>query len=309
MEKKTIGLRGILFILAAVLGTASMFTNWFPVNLDLGYIQLNEVLGKINALTLSKMVKELEEMLGALAAFLPPEFAQLKKWSAVLMGCGVMTIALFVIGCVLVVTGKKAYRDAVAVSAGLGAIVTTAAFCTLISAVYEATGASAVKKDALSLVMDSPCKFVLACGVLSIFTMEPVAKFAASFVGTIADDPAAVGEKSVEAVRWMLCGACKLVALIIGKIVDNIVSLAEKCAGAVLGMIRFITEWAEILYSNIGYLLADLIGAGVGIFAGKIVADATGLVVLGVVLGMVAAGVTAGCCMMAVRYISKSNKQ
>ena len=287
MEKKTIGLRGILFILAAVLGTASMFTNWFPVNLDLGYIQLNEVLGKINALTLSKMVRELEEMLGALAAFLPPEFAQLKKWSTVLMGCGIITIALYVIGCALVITGKNEYRDAVAVSAGLGAIVTTVVFCALISAVYEATGAGAVKKDALSLVMDSPCKFVPVCGVLSIFTVE----------------------KCVPAVRWMLCGAFKLAALIISRVVDNIVLFGEKCAGAVLGMIRFIAEWAEILYSNIGYLLADLIGAGVGIFAGKIVADATGLVMLGVVLGMVAAGVTAAGCMMAVRCISKSNKQ
>lgn len=52
MDKRSFPVRSILFILAGVVACVSLFRNWFPANLDLGVIQLEEVFGTVNPFTL-----------------------------------------------------------------------------------------------------------------------------------------------------------------------------------------------------------------------------------------------------------------
>lgn len=259
MEKKSFGLRDIVFTLAGVLASVCMFMNWLPINIDLGVIQLNEVLGKINALTLSRIVYELEEALGMLAAYLPSEFAELKKWSTLLTGCAVVTLILYLVGIVLLVTGRTKYRNVVAVSASIGAIMTSIAFCSLVSAVYKAAGADAVKYSALSFVLESPCLITLLCGMISAMCTETAT--------------------------------------------DILFAFAEKCVCATKGTVLYIAEWVEVIISNIGYLFSDLVGAFAGIMIGRWIVELVGVTLIGVLAGVVIAGMTAGVCMFVVSSV------
>lgn len=260
MEKRSIALRGVFFVLTAALVCICMLMNWFPVDLNLGAIQLDDVFGKVNALTLSGTVSEIEEMLGAFSSFLPEEFEALKVKSTILTVCAYVTIASYVCASVLHILKKKNYAELASLASAVLAIITAVAFSDLIKDIYTFTASTEVGNIAHDVVMKSPCLAVLIGGIASAFCVETIAE-------------------------W---------------VVELVTGLIASIAATVMRIVDTIVEFFKMIIGNIGYVLSDCAGAFLGILAGAVIMGMTDSALLGMLAGLVVAGLTAAVFLMIV---------
>lgn len=257
MDKRSFPVRSILFILAGVVACVSLFRNWFPANLDLGVIQLEEVFGTVNPFTLRSILVDLESELGLWAEFLPQGFEELKTWSMVLMVTAGAAVLLYVTGSVQILSGKRKYHNLVACGAAGAMIAAAVLFRSLLEGIYDVTGIQGASEYALSVVSDSPYGITLLCAIVSV-----------------------VGSETV----------CSIV-------IDLVVQIGMSITNSVMHFVQFVKTWVEVILGNAGYLAADLIGGCAAYFIGAWVVAMTDSVLAAVFAGLLAGGLlaVAGC--------------
>lgn len=260
MEKRSIGLRSIFFIISAALVSICMLMNWFPVELDLGIVQFDDVFGTVNAFTLSGTVSKIEDTLGNLAGFLPEEFEMLKIKSAVLMVCAYATIASYICASAMHIVKKNIATDLASLGSAVLAIITSVAFSNLVKGVCTFTASSAAGNAAYDIVMQSPCVAVLFGGILSAICTEMVANW--------------IGEQ--------------------------VVGVVGSIAATMLKIINIFVELIMAIAGNIGFVLSDCAGAFLGILVGAKFMEMTASLWLSVVVGLGVAGLAAGACMVVI---------
>ncbi len=253
MEKRSLTLRDYIFIVAGVVVIVCMFLNWFPVDLDLGIAQFDDVLGKINAFTFANAIKELEENLGAWASALPEAYDQLKTLSTVLVAFAVVTIIIYVSAIVMHILRKDKYLNLLSAVASVCAIATSYMFYSIISGVYDYLDITALGYSAINTVMNSPCGIVMLAGLVSVACTDPVAEAIVSivqgFISSIVKIVRYIGE-------W-----AKLIVNNIGYVVSDV-------AGAIAGI--FVGSWLlnvtdSVLLAVIGGLAVAGVVAIVGV--------------------------------------------
>lgn len=159
----------VIFMIAGVASIVCMFLNWFPVDLELGYVQFSNVLGKINALVLPEVLNDLEDSLGMFSSLLPKKFDMLKNFSIGVMVLSVSTILLYMWAIFLRATKKEKYVNLASILASIGTLLTSLSFIKLISAVYSGLGLSTnAGTNAVITAIISPCGVVFLCGVASL---------------------------------------------------------------------------------------------------------------------------------------------
>ena len=164
--------KAIIFYIAAILAILGMFGNWFALDLNLGYFQLDDILGTVNPFTMGGSLGELEDSLGMLAAFMPGEFmdglGMLRFFSYVLMVLAVVSIALYAYAAFL----RLKENDQCARFGKLAAlcvILTVVGFIGMVLVLLSAMEITSVLGSALSTILISPCAITLACAVVTFF--------------------------------------------------------------------------------------------------------------------------------------------
>lgn len=208
--------RAIIFYVAAIAAILGMFGNWFALNLNLGYVQLNEVLGTVNPYTMAGALGDIKDSLGMFSMLLPEEVMNglgvLQFMSCVLMVLAVGSIVLYVYAAFL----RMQENDQTArfgKLAALCALLTVVGFIGMVIGLLVSLDASAYIGDALGKILTSPCLITLIGLVVSAYCAVMDMGFKADAViyydGTIKIDRGA---------KWR-CTCCH----------RNNLSMLEKC--------------------------------------------------------------------------------
>lgn len=225
MEKRAIKLSDLLFAVVGLAVIVCMFLNWVPIELNLGAVQLSNVLGNINALNFCARLGELEESIGDWASLLPEKFDQVKVQSILVAMAAGLTIFAYVTSIVLRFMRKDRYTEALSWLAGIGAIVTCVSFRAVIEGIGEYIGLTTVGYDVLNVVNRSPCTVILLGGVISICCTEIVTKLIANLIGAMIS---AIVDLLIFAAEW-----AKMIVNNIGYIVSDVIG---GTAGVYLGV-------------------------------------------------------------------------
>lgn len=217
-----------------------MFLNWFPADLDLGVVQIDEVLGKVNAFTFAATIRELEDHLGMLASVLPEAYGQLKTWSIVLAGFAVVTISVYISAFVLRVLRKNKYVNLLSVAASVFAVATSYIFYSIACNIYNNLSITALGYSVMNVVAKSPCTIVALAGVVSIALTDPVT--------------AAIGNM-VDGVITAIIRFVNCIAEWVKLIINNIGYVLSDIAGGFVGIC--VTAW---LLNMTGSALLAVIG-------------------------------------------------
>ncbi|MBQ8835144.1 MAG: hypothetical protein IJ001_09530 [Oscillospiraceae bacterium] len=176
--------KAIIFFVAVIATIVSMFSNWFAMDLDLGYFQLNDVLGTVNVFRMPVTLGEIEESIGMFSAFLPGEvktgFAIIKLVSIVLMLVGAVAIVSYAYAAFL----RLQKNDKTAKFGRLGAlcaVLTVVGFISMVIGLLFALDASSAIGNALSKILSGPCTVTLLgalasgyCAVMDVGFKEDV---------------------------------------------------------------------------------------------------------------------------------------
>ena len=164
--------RAIVFYITALLAVVGMFGNWFALDLNLGYVQLNEVLGTVNPFTIVGAIRDIEDALGMFSMFLPDEIIRglgiIKFAGCVLMVLSVASIVLYAFAAYLrLKENDKTVR--VGKIAALCAMVTVAVFIGLIIGLLVSLDASEYIGSAIGKILTSFCLITLLCSAISMW--------------------------------------------------------------------------------------------------------------------------------------------
>lgn len=164
--------KAIIFYTAAILAILGMFGNWFAIDLDLGYLQLNDVLGTVNPFTMGGALSELEDSLGMLSLFMPSDFmdglGMLRFFSYVLMILAIVSIALYVYAALLRLKENDRCARIGKLAAGC-ALLTVVGFVGMAVVLLSAMEVSSVLGSALGIILISPCAITLASACITIY--------------------------------------------------------------------------------------------------------------------------------------------
>ena len=257
MEKMVFTAKKFLTILLSVVVVIAMFLNWYPVDLELGGLQLGALIGKINAFTLSGKVFEIEDRLGVLAELLPDGFAALKTWSVVLTVLASVTVILYLCTIVFNLLKKDNYIDMISFAAAVGAIVTAILFSKVVKEVYSVTGVAAAGYNALTVLSKTSWLIALLGSAVTMAFTETIEYAILGFIIKLRE------------------AAVKLIAYIVEWIrvlTKNVAFLISDIAGAVVGIwfgktIYYMSEMAFV------GVIAGLAAAGVIAAVCCVVAD------------------------------------
>lgn len=162
--------RAIVFYVAAVVAILSMFGNWFALSVNLGYVQLNEVLGTVNPFTMVGALGDVEESLGVFSMLLPSEVMNglgvLRFVSCILMVAAIGAIVLYVYAAFLrIKENDKTARFGKLAS--LCALLTVVGFIGMVIGLLTALDASAYIGSALGKILTGPCTVTLICAAIT----------------------------------------------------------------------------------------------------------------------------------------------
>lgn len=164
--------KAIIFFISAIATIIGMFGNWFALDLDLGYFQLNDILGTVNPFTMSGSLGEIEDSLGVFAAFMPADvmdgIAMLKFISIILMVLAVGAIVLYVYAAFL----RFKENDQTARFGRLGALcalLTVVGFIGMVVGLLSALDVSSAIGSAIGKIFGSPCVFTLIGAMVSAY--------------------------------------------------------------------------------------------------------------------------------------------
>lgn len=162
--------RAIIFYVCAVAVVIGMFGNWFALNLNLGYLQLNEVLGTVNPFTMVGALGEVKESLGMFGMFLPADvmngLGALQFVSYVLMILAIGAVVLYAYAAFL----RIKENDQTARFGKIGAvcaIATVVVFIGMVVGLLVALDASSYIGGAIGKIMTGPCMITLICAAVS----------------------------------------------------------------------------------------------------------------------------------------------
>lgn len=162
--------KAILFCVSALVTVACMFLNWLSLDLDLGYLQLHDVLGTVNVFSLPGALGELKESLGILGAFLPAEvmdgIGMAQFASIILMIAAIASIACYVVAVILRIRANDKCVTIGRIAAALAAV-TVVGFVVLVAVSLNAMEASAVIGEVLGQIIAGPSVFVLGGALIS----------------------------------------------------------------------------------------------------------------------------------------------
>lgn len=164
--------RAIVFYITAVLAVVGMFGNWFALDLNLGYVQLNEILGTVNPFTMVGAISDIEETLGMFSMLLPDEiirgFGIIQFVSFVLMVLSAASVGLYVYAAFLRLKENDMTVRFGRIAA-LCAMTTVAVFVGLIIGLLASMGASAYIGSAIGKILTSSCLITLLCAAVSMW--------------------------------------------------------------------------------------------------------------------------------------------
>ena len=266
--KKTVNVKTVLIVLAAIVTISCMFLNWVPVDVDLGITQMEEVLGTINALSLNGLLNEVNDALGLFADYIPEEFDAMRSQSMLLMLCACATILCNVVAAYFSIIKKERITAIALAAAAIGSVLTCMGFYSLINDFVRAIGINNAEKNVISVILASPYTAVLVSGVV--------------------------------------CGMLAVPYEIWENLIDTCVTV---CVSTVKNLVFFVAEIIGVIFGNIGFIVSDVIGAVSGVMVGKIIVSATEMTLLGVMVGLITAGLAAyACCMIACQIFGYSKE-
>lgn len=247
MEKRKVSMGAVIFTVTALVVIVCMFLNWIPLELNLGTIQMDDVLGNINALNLSARFSEMEETLGYWTTLLPEEYEEVKILSILVTISAGLTILAYVSSLVLRFMGKKQCVEALSWIAGIGVIITCTSFCSVVEGVADYFGLSAAGYDILHNVKHSPCGVMMISGLITICCTDFVAEGIMNLIDALIS--------SIVRLLMFLTDWVKLIVNNIGYIISDVI-------GGVAGV--YIGSWVNgATQSMIISVIAGLIIAGV----------------------------------------------
>lgn len=160
--------RAIIFYTAAVAAIVGMFGNWFALDLDLGYFQLNEILGKINPFTMVKGVGEVINSLGVLSAFLPEEvmsalrLLSVVSWMLMILAIGAIVLYAYAAYLRISENDMTAKYGRIA---SICAAITSCGFAAVVVCLLAALDANDYIGSALGMIASGPCMVTLVAAV------------------------------------------------------------------------------------------------------------------------------------------------
>lgn len=164
--------KAIIFFISAAATILSMFGNWFAIDLDLGYLRLDDILGTVNPFTISGAMGEIEESLGVLGAFMPSDvmdgLAMLKFVSIVLLILAIGAIVLYVYAAFLRLKENHQTMRFGRLGA-LCALLTVVGFTAMVMGLLFALEASSVIGSALGKILSGPCLITLIGAFVSSY--------------------------------------------------------------------------------------------------------------------------------------------
>lgn len=162
--------KAIIFFISAAVTIFSLFGNWFDLDLDLGYLRLDDILGTVNPFSMAGALAEVEDSLGLFGAFMPGKvmdgLAMLKFISIALMVLAIGAIVLYVYAAFL----RLKENDQTVRFGRLGALcalLTVVGFAGMIIGLLSALDASSVIGSALGKILTGPCMVTLIGAVVS----------------------------------------------------------------------------------------------------------------------------------------------
>lgn len=250
MEKRVMGIRDYLFMAAAVVIVVCMFLNWFPIELNLGVIQIDDALGNVNGFTFAGALKDLEEDLGVFASVLPEAYGQLKMWSVILLTLAVVTVSTCVASVTLRLLRKNKYENLLSIMTSGFAIATSCLFAKMVCGVYDYVGVTAYGINAMSVIAKGPCAIIVLSGFVAAVCTDLVAEA----IGRIID-------RVVVALANVVRGAAEWGKMII----QNIGYIISDAVGAIVGV--FTGIWLEnITDATLLAVVGGMIVAGIAAF-------------------------------------------
>lgn len=166
--------KAIVFYISAAVTIVCMFLNWFPLDVDLAYLNLKDILGTVNVFTLPGALAEIKDGLNILGALLPNEVMDGIS-GAHFVSIALMIVAIASIGCFGVSVFFRLKANDRCVNVGrLGALLAAAVaigFIALIStslgSMLNAIRADDVAGNVMGIILSGPCSFTLIGSVIA----------------------------------------------------------------------------------------------------------------------------------------------
>lgn len=168
--------KAIVFYISSVLAIVTMFMNWLPLDIDLKYLKLRNVIGTMNAFTLPFALGDLKKGLGVFGSMLPEGYDIAQFFSVILiLICGV-AIVCYIIAIIFRAMG----RDESVRIGKLGAVATTmgaVGFLVMACVAFSAVLGEGTIFKVVGIVLKSPWTITFVCSFIShycaIRNMEP----------------------------------------------------------------------------------------------------------------------------------------
>ena len=162
--------KAFVFFGSAIAAVICLFMNWLPLDLNLGYLELEDVLGTINVFTLFGAVSNLKEVLGMFGVLLPDGvtlgFVIIRISGLLLSACGIAVIVLYSYAAFHRLKG-----DDKCVRAGkLAALITCMTvflFVLLVLICFMAMDIMEAFGQVVGKVLTGPCMFTLIAAIIS----------------------------------------------------------------------------------------------------------------------------------------------
>lgn len=176
--------RAIIFYISAIAAIIGMFGNWLEIDLDLGYLKLENLLGTINPFTISGAVGEIQDKIVVLSSLLPNEVAEGLSMLK-LFGIGLLLLAscsLVFYLCAIFLRMKE--NDRTVIFGRLGAVcalLSVVGFIGIIVSMISTLGVSSKTGSIIGEILTGPCLLTLigaavscCCAVMDMAFKEDV---------------------------------------------------------------------------------------------------------------------------------------
>lgn len=164
--------KAICFYASAVIAVVCMFMNWLSLDLDLGYLQLHDILGTLNVFTLPGGIGEIKDALAGFSMFLPDGVMQGIS-AARFAGVVLMAVSIASIACYTYAAFLRIKEDDNCAKFGklaaLLAVLTVVGFVALIVVILNAIDASAAVGEILGKILTGPCVITLVAALVSAY--------------------------------------------------------------------------------------------------------------------------------------------
>lgn len=165
--------RAIVFYIAVAVTVTCMFFSWFALDLNLGYVDLGDMVGAINVFTLPGALTEIRDAISPVASLLPDDFTR-GLGVAVVFGYTAMILGIGAIVCfALAVAHRVNNKENVVKLCGMATVATLLAaviFTVLVCVIVTKLAGDMFTFYALGRVLGSPCALSIFGALVAIIT-------------------------------------------------------------------------------------------------------------------------------------------